>query len=779
MLGLSAVLLPAVVQAAPELQIRIAAGSIQDALTSLSRQTGVSIGMAGDLPRRSVKAINGRMSVAAALHRLLRGTGLVAVRVGTDAWRIEPAKAERGTLPKTHAPQRPPAVLQGTVSDVPPVLIVVTAAKRKDPLDQTPIASSVIDGDALSVFGAAPDAQDVARLADGLTLTNIGPGRNRAFLRGIGDSPFSGQTQATVAMIFNDARIGFNAPEPELKLVDIDRIELLKGPQGPLYGTGALGGVYRMVANRPQFDRFSGHAAIGVEQADHGGQGASASAMLNLPLVSETLALRAVAYTGVDPGWIDTDRPAGRNTNREDYRGGRLALSWKAAATWSADLIGAAQFLHVADSQYSNVAGRYRRLGVAAEPHDNDFAHAQLSVSGRVGAFDLLAVTGWTSQEVSSVLDATIAATRFGRTGPLLFNDERKYTLWTQELRLSRQSGAVRTLFGLSGMQARTASKGEISVTPVSVPVPIGAVEEMAPEVALFGELGYEFAPGWSTDVGLRLYRTRVDNELTETSAARRRSRHGGLSPSLALSFRPDNQQYYYTRFATAVRPGGLSYSAPGGFAAFESDELLSVEVGGRWRLPAEAVSIKVEGYASQWSHLQADYLLPNGMVGTRNNGDAIIFGLETSLQWAASRNLDIDAGFLVQHAKLEQAAPQQSLRNDLSLPVVPSAKGHVTASYAFDFGGWNGRLRAGAVYWGATRLALDPQLAATVDDRLECDLSIAFDRQGWRIMLAATNLTSVQGATPGVGNPFSYQDARQYMMASPRRLTLQLRKDF
>jgi len=112
-----------------------------------------------------------------------------------------------------------------------------------------PVAVQVITEIDCSVLARCPGTSAIASLADGMALSNLGPGRNRAFLRGVADSPFNGVTQSTVAIEVDDARVTFNAPDPELRLVDIKQVEVLEGPQGPLHGTGSLGGVYRILPN--------------------------------------------------------------------------------------------------------------------------------------------------------------------------------------------------------------------------------------------------------------------------------------------------------------------------------------------------------------------------------------------------------------------------------------------------------------------------------------------------------------------------------------------------
>jgi iron complex outermembrane receptor protein len=134
----------------------------------------------------------------------------------------------------------------------------------------------------------------IARGIEGLTITGQGAGRNRIFLRGVADSPFNGATQSTVAVLLDDSRLTYSAPDPDLRLVDVARVEVLKGPQGSLYGTGALGGIYRVVTNRANLTRVSGSASFAVIGIAEGGIGGSGSAVVNLPLLTDRAALRLV-----------------------------------------------------------------------------------------------------------------------------------------------------------------------------------------------------------------------------------------------------------------------------------------------------------------------------------------------------------------------------------------------------------------------------------------------------------------------------------------------------
>jgi hypothetical protein len=106
-------------------------------------------------------------------------------------------------------------------------------------------------------YDATRGSERLAEQIEGLTVTGEGSGHGRMFLRGVADSPFGGKSQSTVAVLLDDARLTYVAPDPDIRLVDVERVEVLKGPQGSLYGSGALGGIYRIVTRRADPSAFT------------------------------------------------------------------------------------------------------------------------------------------------------------------------------------------------------------------------------------------------------------------------------------------------------------------------------------------------------------------------------------------------------------------------------------------------------------------------------------------------------------------------------------------
>lgn len=754
-------------RAAPQgaANITIPSGTLNDALVALAIQTRSSIGLPGNVPNKRVGAIRGAMSVDEALRRLLKNTGLVAQRTGVQAWKIVAAKPVPAPPKPAQRPVTPPLPSQPSA---PEPDIVVTATKTGDTIRSLPLSAHVVTSEALVSSGAVPTTGAIAHLEDGLVLSNLGPGRNKAFLRGISDSPFNGVSQSTVATEIDDARVTFNAPDPELRLVDIDRIELLEGPQGPTHGTGALGGVYRILPRTARLDETTGALSAGLSAVAHGGIGASGSAMLNIPLSADRVGLRLVGYGEREPGWIERDSSNGHDSNTSRMVGGRANLRWQPAPEWTVDLSGIVQMLHVNDSQYVDAGSdRYERTGALAEPHDNDFMNGRLAVHGKLGEADLVSTTSWTSHEVDTALDASAAAGLFGQTGTLLFEDSRQYDVRSQEVRLSGGSH-IRWMGGLSWLRATT--KLDATISPAAGgDINVGELRQKNSEVAAFGQLSIPLGAEVRLDLGSRIFHTSTEDEIVGPAGpARRLTRRDNFSPSASLGWTIDGRNFVYTRIASAYRPAGLSPFAPSGQEDFESDELQSFEVGGRFRPIDDRLRLNATAYFANWSHIQSDYVLPNGLVATRNSGTGVIYGVETDMTWSNGM-IELSSGLNLQHSRLEKPEPGLPLRDDLSLPVVPTVKAHLGAGLAGQLGKGDFRVGARLSFVGPARLSLDPALNRRIKDRTTVAMDAGYASGGWAFALRVDNLFNSRADTFGYGNPFSISTTRQITPQCPR----------
>jgi outer membrane receptor protein involved in Fe transport len=250
----------------------------------------------------------------------------------------------------------------------------VTATKQGVSLARFAGTARVIDlepGD-IGRFGESGTEAALARLPM-LGSTSLGPGRNKIFIRGIADSSFNGQSQSVVGQYLGEARLTFNAPDPDLQLYDIARIEVLEGPQGTLYGSGSLAGIVRLVPNAPDPSGLAASATAGLTATEHGNPGGDFSSMINLPLVADRLTLRAVGYGAIKGGYIDDAGRGLRDVNRTTIYGGRAALRWEPGDDWQIQLGATLQFIADRDGQYAERGlPDLTRNSTLAQPFVND-----------------------------------------------------------------------------------------------------------------------------------------------------------------------------------------------------------------------------------------------------------------------------------------------------------------------------------------------------------------------------------------------------------------------
>lgn len=750
--------------------IDIPAGPVERAIAELARQSGASIGTDIALATISARGVHGRMSVATALAHLLRGTGLRAIGVGPNLWRIERTRQKPSR--RARAIPAPTNAEQDENSD-----IVVTGTKHHEPLASAATALSVVSPEMLAVLADAPDTRDLATSINGLSVTNLGSGRNRLFIRGVADSPFDGFGQSSVSVQVDEARVTYDAPDPDLRLIDMAQVEVLKGPQGPLYGTGALGGVYRLVPAKPDVAHASGWLQGGVSATQSGSGFGEVEGVINLPIVSDRLGIRLVGYRIGQGGWIDSTDGT-RDLNHGQTSGGRIAVRARPFGDWILDVQAITQGSSVADSQYVEAPQTLTHTARLREPQDTGTSLISVTANGSIGATKVTAVISSTWQEVNASYDASSKAVLLGGAAPGAYRDARKYRVSTGELRAAGSIGSFDWLAGASRLAADTDATGTlIGVTTTSVL----QFRRRVDELALFGDLTWHVSPRLRLGTGVRVFRSLVDDDRAErTSGVAISSSIVRASPSATLAWQPDAGFLVFARYASALRPGGIDATSGGTSSpsTYQADELQAYDLGVRWSSPRDRLSIDLGVFASAWAHVQADYLAADGLISTRNAGDASNRGIDFSIRWRPAGRLSLSVGTLLQRARINAGA-LPGVEPDRRLPVIPDASAHGEATYALALRRWHLSATARASYVGETRLSFDPVLDRESSPILLLSGSLTAAIDAWQVRAGLDNLGDTRADSFAFGNPFAVAASRQRTPVRPRTVSISLRRSF
>jgi outer membrane receptor protein involved in Fe transport len=747
----------------------IPAGALGQALIVLGEQAHITIGVTD--PRIAAirsPGVHGRMELRQALAKLLSSTGYTFILAGGSV-RIVPAAPSRAD--RSPARSRPPARPAADAAE-----IVITASKQD--VRETQFGGTIhlieLSRSDLSRLGAHGSDAILDQLPV-LASTHLGPGRDKLYVRGVADSSFNGPSQSIVGLYLGDTRMTFNAPDPGLALYDMNRVELLEGPQGTLYGTGSLGGILKFVPNRPEFDAPAGFVSAGGVATAHGGVGGDASATLNLPLASN-VALRAVGYATSNPGYIDDLRLDRRDINRTNVRGGRAALRIDAGNNWDIEISGVAQNTDGRDGQYAlSTLPPLKRESNFAQPYDNDYRLASFTVRRKLPEAEFVSATGWVRHD----LEARFDATGFPDTiGPQLFVEDIEITMISNETRVSRLN--ARGEGWLAGLGIiHDVDQVSRKLGPIDALAPLSRLRNELTEVALFGQYSYPLTEGLLLTAGGRVTYNREEGGLldADTDAAEPKRESLRFSPSAAMTYQLGPKSVAYVRFAQAHRAGGVAVSDGGSVGSvrrFETDSLSSIEAGVRLgHLSRDRLAFSASVSHARWKDVQADLIDPDGLPFTTNLGNGRIDGFEVEAAWRPVRGLTFELAAFVNESTIHSSdGLSGSVKGDLPNIAGAGARGSVQfkrqLSSTVSFEG-----TASLRYVGKSRLGITPPLDLKQGGYAEGDIGARLELGRFGVSLGVTNVADVRGNRFSLGNPFSVTQGNQITPLRPRTLRL------
>lgn len=762
---------------------RLPAEPVDTALVRFAVQGGVSV---GGFPapgcRGTTRAVLGLMPPSEALRKLLPA-GCGFTRLDARAFRIESVL----TTPAVHIAAAPPPPSAVDLAE-----LVVTAEKRTEPLRGSPFAVTALGGEETERLGARSVA-DLATQVPAVAETNLGPGRNKLFIRGLSDGAFTGRTQSTVGLYLDDTPISYNAPDPDLRLTDIAQVEVLRGPQGTLYGSGSIGGIVRIVPQAPDPTGYAAWLQGEAVMNEHKDRSFGGEAMVNVPLLQGRAAVRAVGYVEQLAGYLDNPVLGAEDVNHGKRRGGRLSAlvdlddGWQARAGW------VRQDILTADSQYTTGRGTLDRDARIREPHDNDFTQFAASLNRQGSKQGVRISAAYIDHDLATRYDAT-GAFDLAPGGIAAFDEVQRVELLVAEALLtSTAAGRFRWLAGAFGSSAVEKSSGVLDASLSGGQVrALYARRDRLNEAAVFGEVAYDLTPRLTLTLGGRLFATRVETwsggfELAASPIADVAAHltDEGFSPKARISYAFSPDFVLYAQAQDGYRAGGFNVPAAadgvaGGpeAASFRPDRLRSYEAGGEIRLFDGGLTLRAAAFRANWKGVQTDQFRPSGLPLTVNIGDGSNAGAEFEAVWRPDRHWRVRVSGLFNGPELTRADDTFPAKVDVGLPGVANRSGGVDITYGFAlWDTWRAELTAQAAYVGRSFLTFDGATASEMGDYAQGRIAARIESVDWRAEAFVANVTDERGNTFAYGNPFSRSRAVQVTPLPPRTYGVAIRR--
>ncbi len=775
---------------------QIPAMDLKKAIVALARQSGLSISFNGaQLDGLRSNYVVSALSDFDALEKILARSPYTFQLVGDRTVILKPRELKEN---ESVAPAAAREVQAQPYFDS----IIVTATKRDALVSKLPLSVSALDSDDLSASGARVITDLAPRLA-GVATTNLGAGRNKIFLRGASDGAFADRTQSTVGVYLDETRLILNDTNPDLRLTDIERIEVVRGPQVALYGDGSVGGIFRAVTRKPDLGAYAGGLRTSLSATKQGGPNAELDATLNLPLVRDRAGLRIVGYYERASGYIDDLGLAQEDVNRSNLFGGRIAGRYKAADDWTLDAIAVFQQTNLGAPQYTFPdLGALRRSTRRLEPHRDQFELYSVTANGAVGGVSVMSSSSYVHRDIDDTNDASASLPIIlgDPSAEGVFETSQDVKAFTHESRAASATGGTIDWLGGVFLSLRNEDLSSRLIADYLASASIaflGDRHDESNEAAVFGEITVRPDARLAITAGARLSRIGFGIDAVASGVANsgapslveKRSRIA-VAPRVAVSLDASPALFVYAQAAAGSRIGGFNINTPleaitllnpnDDVTRFESDTLWNAEIGAKFRLFDNRAKVNISAFYLQWREIQTDQILPTGFTFVGNAGDARNFGVEIEATARPSPRLEISGAFFWNDPQLTEANPFLNAEKGDLLPNIAEMTASFGATYEVQLtGGWSASANATYSYVGTSVLTFAEDVAPTMGDYHLAGVGLKAERDGLRIGVFADNLFDSRGDTFAFGNSFSLATRDQSTPLRPRTLGVYVESSF
>jgi iron complex outermembrane receptor protein len=681
--------------------------------------------------------------------------------------------------------------------------VVVTANKRSETQREVAGTVSVVDGSDLERRGAR-DQEDTLKLTPGVQFNKGDVASNTITIRGIGTATANeggGAQQGPTGSYLEDvpmaSPLGKGTVQDPLTW-DLDRVEVLRGPQGVLFGSGSLGGAVRYLYNKPRFGQVEASVKGEFARASAGSSEFSLYGMVNAPL-GDAAALRVVAFDRRDPGYVDNLGTGKKDANDLQQRGGRVLVSLRPVKGLTATLVASSQETKQGDTfSVSPSPTRLEHTAPNNSTRSSTSDFYSLTVDWSLGANTLTSITGHWRNKGNALIDDTELFGSQGIVVPQVYRPQTSSSKATsQELRIASNPGrALSYVAGVFYQDVQTGGRGQ-QIDP-SAAFGVAMLVDLTSkgsgtESAVFADTEYNLGGGWSVGAGGRYYRTKVESSSTGTQFGAPSNigpidtSDSGFTPKFTAKYRISADSQWYAVAAKGYRYGGVNGSAP--FKAYKSDSLWSYETGLRLA-PMPGLQVDLAAFVLDWKDAQFTYFIPPTppsrlpQSGIDNVGKARSTGVEAALRYRVTAAIDLAASLAYIDAKTKVDVAIPAGRGAVTapagsrLPGTPELQAALQANLKFagPFGS-QGRANATYTHVGDRVMFLGGNKPADAYDTVDLGVNLAFGN--WTLAAALANATNEKGVLSITGAPAGVGSFAQYFLQRPRTMTVSLRYDY
>lgn len=613
-------------------------------------------------------------------------------------------------------------------SDIPD--IIVTARKTAERLQDAPMSVAVITSDVIEKIGAIT-LEDLGRATPGMTIVSAAPGQNQIILRGL-----SGTNTAGFYLDDTPLLIGIgNAVQPmnydmDPALFDLDRVEVLRGPQGSLYGAGSFGGTVRYITNQPNLTETHVSAKLTASGTEHGGFNEEVDGLINQPIIPGYVALRAMVFDRNNSGYLyryPTDPnnylavlpgPVDKDINTEQTFGGRLAIEAKPIDAFSATLTADYQHMDLgAPFTFDSPPGSFSdpiQSRLVREPSTDQVQLYTLTMKGDLPQVSITSSTSYMDRYVFNAEDDSKDLNflvPLGAVYPSTLYAEAGNHNFVEEIRAAGGTGPVHGIVGL--FYAHAVAYGTLNWPTPPQYVPSFGSEPtyynwndfLDVQKAVFGEINIDLLPGLQATLGDRLYEQSQRYTLYingvfnggETPTSSYTSDTRGTTPKYGLSYHVTPDVLTYLTVAKGYREGGPLFPFPDRCSpylnalgdstpptAYKPDSIWNYEVGAKSQWLEHRLTVNGAIYYIDWDNIQQTIALGGdcGFNFVGNFGKASSKGAEFEMNYDPIRALKLSLSLSYNEAKLTSTVTGAAGQAGQTLEYAPRWMGAASAEY-------------------------------------------------------------------------------------------------